>query len=129
LPEKEAKERQRLGPGKRVAQKCANLNGKASEAAARLTHSGSRYVEAVKSIRSLQAGRPHHPGPPPGAARENKEGQKDQESLTEPGALIADCYAGGAAFLAAAKATNRRWLATEQDETTVLIARKRLAEM
>lgn len=51
------------------------------------------------------------------------------EHLTEPEALVVDCYAGGAAFLAAAKGTGRRWLATEQDETTALIARKRLAEM
>jgi hypothetical protein len=51
------------------------------------------------------------------------------ESLTEPGALVVDTYAGGAAFLAAAKATGRRWLATERDETTALIARSRLAEM
>jgi hypothetical protein len=49
--------------------------------------------------------------------------------LTAPAALVVDPYTGGAAFLAAAKATNRRWLATEQDETTALIARKRLAEM
>jgi hypothetical protein len=51
------------------------------------------------------------------------------EHLTKPGALVIDPYAGGAAFLAAAKATNRRWLATERDEATALIARKRLAEM
>jgi DNA modification methylase len=51
------------------------------------------------------------------------------ENLTEPEALVVDCYAGGAAFLAAAKATGRRWLATERDETTALIGRKRLAEM
>ena len=49
--------------------------------------------------------------------------------LTEPGELVVDPYAGGGAFLAAAKATNRRWLATERDEATALIARKRLAEM
>jgi hypothetical protein len=52
LLEKEAKQRQRLGPGKRVAHECATVNGKASEAAARLTRSGSRYVEAVKSIQA-----------------------------------------------------------------------------
>ena len=51
------------------------------------------------------------------------------ENLTGPGALVVDPYAGGAAFLAAAKATGRRWLATERDETTALIARRRLAEM
>ncbi len=48
------------------------------------------------------------------------------EHLTEPNALVVDCYAGGGAFPAAAKATGRRWLATEMDETTALIARKRL---
>jgi hypothetical protein len=56
LLEREAKERQRRsqGPGKKVAHECATLsgNGKASEAAARLTRSGSRYVEAAKSIRA-----------------------------------------------------------------------------
>jgi hypothetical protein len=52
LLEREAKERQRLGPGKRVAHECARLSGKASEIAARLTRSGSRYVEAVKAIRA-----------------------------------------------------------------------------
>jgi hypothetical protein len=51
------------------------------------------------------------------------------ENLTGPGALLVDPYAGGAAFLAAAKATGRRWLATERDETTAWIARRRLAEM
>jgi hypothetical protein len=51
------------------------------------------------------------------------------ENLTGPEALVVDCYAGGAAFLAAAKATGRRWLATERDEATALIARRRLAEM
>ncbi len=52
LLEKEAKERQRAGG--RVAKKSAKLPeaGKASEAAARLTHSNSRYVEAVKSIQN-----------------------------------------------------------------------------
>ena len=52
LLEREAKERQRAGG--RVAKKCAKLTetGKASEAAARLAHSNSRYVEAVKSIQN-----------------------------------------------------------------------------
>src|SRR5262249_46161852 len=36
-------------------------------------------------------------------------------------------YAGGGSFLAAAKATHRRWLATERNEATVSIARKQLA--
>jgi DNA modification methylase len=51
------------------------------------------------------------------------------QRLTEPGDLLVDPYAGGGAFLAAAKATHRRWLATERDEATALIARQRLAEM
>ena len=49
--------------------------------------------------------------------------------LTEPGQLVVDPYAGGGAFLAACKASNRRWLATERHEATALVARKRLAEM
>ena len=50
LLEKEAKERQRKGG--RVAKQCATLRdaGKASEYAAKLTGSNSRYVEAVKTI-------------------------------------------------------------------------------
>src|SRR5262249_50223294 len=51
------------------------------------------------------------------------------EHLTAPEALVVDPYTGGAAFLAAAKATNRRWLATERDEATAVIARQRLAGM
>jgi hypothetical protein len=51
------------------------------------------------------------------------------EHLTEPGQLVVDPYAGGGAFLAAAKILGRRWLATERDEGTVLIARSRLAAM
>jgi len=55
LLEKEAKERQRMsrGRGKKVAQSCATFsssNGKASEAAARLTKTNARYVEMVKEI-------------------------------------------------------------------------------
>jgi hypothetical protein len=49
------------------------------------------------------------------------------QRLTEPGQLVVDPYAGGGAFVAAAKATHRRWLATERDEATAMIARKRLA--
>src|SRR5262249_48446740 len=71
-----------------------------------------------------------------GRAKEYAEGGQQEaearffiENLTEPGALMVDPYAGGASFLAAAKATGRRWLATERDETTALIARRRLAEL
>jgi DNA modification methylase len=51
------------------------------------------------------------------------------QRLTGPGQLVVDPYAGGGAFVAAAKATGRRWLATERDEATAVIARKRLAEL
>lgn len=49
LLEKEAKERQRKRNGK-VAHKCATMNEKASEAAARLAKSSARYVEMAKAI-------------------------------------------------------------------------------
>ena len=56
LLEKEAKRRQRMsmGRGKKVAKKCGHLsgNGKASEAAARITRTNARYVEIVKQIQS-----------------------------------------------------------------------------
>jgi hypothetical protein len=53
LLEKDAKERQRHSQAKwgRTNAPPFSANGKASEAAARLTRSGSRYVQAVKSIR------------------------------------------------------------------------------
>ncbi len=51
---KEAKERQRRskGRGKKVAKNCATFlsNGKASEAAARITRTNARYVEMLKAI-------------------------------------------------------------------------------
>ncbi|MCH7689188.1 MAG: hypothetical protein IH899_21360, partial [Planctomycetes bacterium] len=52
LLEVEAKERQRLskGRGKKGAQTCATLTGKASEQAARITNSSARTVEMVKAI-------------------------------------------------------------------------------
>jgi hypothetical protein len=43
-------------------------------------------------------------------------------------ALAVDCYCGGGAVLAA-KATGRRWLATERDEATAVLARERLARV
>jgi len=54
LLEQEAKERQRRsqGRGKKGAKECATSNGKASEVAARFTHSNSRYIETVKSIQA-----------------------------------------------------------------------------
>jgi ParB family chromosome partitioning protein len=51
------------------------------------------------------------------------------ERLTMPNSLIVDPYCGGGAISAAAKATGRRWVATEKDRTTAQVARKRLAGM
>ena len=51
------------------------------------------------------------------------------QRLTQPGDLVVDCYCGGGVVPAACKATGRRWLATEIDETTAKVARKRLADM
>jgi hypothetical protein len=51
------------------------------------------------------------------------------QRLTEPGALVVDCYCGGGTVPAACKATGRRWLATEVDGATATAARKRLADM
>lgn len=49
------------------------------------------------------------------------------ERLTLPGALIVDPFCGGGAIPVACKATGRRWIASEVDENTAAIARKRLA--
>lgn len=53
--EKEAKERQRLSPGrgKKVTKKlvASSANGRASQVAAQITKTNSAYIEAVKSIR------------------------------------------------------------------------------
>lgn len=49
--------------------------------------------------------------------------------LTQPGDLVVEPFCGGGAIPAACKSTGRRWLATEIDRTTAMIARKRLAEM
>jgi predicted RNA methylase len=51
------------------------------------------------------------------------------QRLTEPGALVVDAYCGGGMVPAACKATGRRWMATEIDETTAKTTRKRLADM
>ena len=51
------------------------------------------------------------------------------EKLTEPGALVVEPFCGGGSVPAAAKKLGRRWIATEIDETTALIARKRLSEV
>ena len=48
------------------------------------------------------------------------------ERLTEPGQFVVDPFCGGGTIPAACKATGRRWLATEKDKTTALVARKRL---
>jgi hypothetical protein len=51
------------------------------------------------------------------------------QRLTEPGQLVVDPFAGGGTIPAACKLLGRRWLATEIDRATALVARKRLAEM
>jgi hypothetical protein len=49
--------------------------------------------------------------------------------LTEAGDLVVDPFVGGGTIAAASKGSGRRWLATEIDEGTVAIARKRLADI
>ncbi len=51
------------------------------------------------------------------------------QRLTEPGQLVVDPFCGGGTIPAACKTLGRRWLATEVDRATALVARKRLAEM
>ena len=51
------------------------------------------------------------------------------QRLTEPGQFIVDPFCGGGTIPAACKALGRKWLATERDRSTALVARKRLAEM
>jgi len=51
------------------------------------------------------------------------------EKLTSPGELVVDPFCGGGSVPAAAKKMGRRWIATEIDETTALIARQRLSEV
>jgi hypothetical protein len=51
------------------------------------------------------------------------------QRLTEPGQLIVDPFCGGGTIPAACKALGRKWLATEKDRNTALVARKRLSEM
>ena len=51
------------------------------------------------------------------------------QRLTEPGELVVDPFCGGGQVPAACKAIGRKWLATEINRTTAMIARKRLAEM
>jgi DNA modification methylase len=48
--------------------------------------------------------------------------------LTQPGDLVVEPFCGGGTIPAACKSTGRRWLASEIDKTTAIIARKRLAE-
>jgi hypothetical protein len=48
--------------------------------------------------------------------------------LTEAGDLVVDPFVGGGTIPLACKASGRRWLATEIDEGTVAVARKRLAD-
>jgi len=51
------------------------------------------------------------------------------EKLTEPGELVVEPFCGGGSVPAACKKLGRRWIATEIDEATALIARKRLSEV
>jgi tRNA/tmRNA/rRNA uracil-C5-methylase (TrmA/RlmC/RlmD family) len=48
--------------------------------------------------------------------------------LTEPGDLVVDPFCGGGTIPVVCKELGRRWLATEIDKGTALVARKRVAE-
>jgi len=48
------------------------------------------------------------------------------EKLTEPGQLVVDPFCGGGSVVVAAKKLGRRWLATEIERATALVARKRV---
>jgi len=50
------------------------------------------------------------------------------QRLTEPGQLIVDPFCGGGTVPAACKSLGRKWLATERDRNTALVARKRLGQ-
>lgn len=66
--------------------------------------------------------------------RSHKEGQNIQEAaywieaLTPENGLVVDPFCGAGTIPLACKLTNRRWLATEKDQETAAIARKRLTE-
>jgi hypothetical protein len=49
--------------------------------------------------------------------------------LTEANDLVVDPFAGGGTVPAVCKMLGRRWLATEVDQETVAVARKRLADL
>ena len=51
------------------------------------------------------------------------------QRLTELGQLVVDPFCGGGQIPAACKGLGRRWLATEINRNTALVARKRLAEL
>jgi len=51
------------------------------------------------------------------------------QRLTEPGQFVLDPFCGGEQVPAACRAIGRKWLAAEINQTTALVARKRLAEM
>ena len=51
------------------------------------------------------------------------------DRLTEPGQIVVDPFCGGGSVPAAAKKLGRRWIATEIERATALIARKRLSEV
>ena len=50
------------------------------------------------------------------------------QRLTEPGQLVVDPFCGGGTIPAACKTLGRKWLATERDRNTALVARKRLGQ-
>ncbi len=66
--------------------------------------------------------------------RHHDWGQDESEAeylvrhLTEPGQFVVDPFCGGGQIPAACKALGRRWLATEEDKATALVARKRVGE-
>jgi DNA methylase len=47
--------------------------------------------------------------------------------LTEPGSLVVDPFCGGGTIPVACKGLARRWLVTERDKETALVARRRLS--
>ena len=76
------------------------------------------------SSKAAAGTRAHHPwGQPVSEAR------YFVTRLTEAGDLVVDPFVGGGTVPSACKASGRRWLATEIDEGTVAVARKRLADM
>ena len=107
------------------------------------TAPSTRDTSRASGGRSLSsASRPSQPAPQwlsdhlegGGRDKEHHDWGQDQseveyliEKLTQPGELVVEPFCGGGSVPAAAKKLGRRWIATEIDETTALIARKRLS--